>query len=513
MIKRFIQSISENTTVFLLALLTLLLHFAINLSGGYGFFRDEFYYLACSDHLDWGYVDHPPFSILLLWLNRILLGDSLFALRFLPALASAVLVYLTGMIVREMGGGKSAQLISCLAVIIAPVYLVVSDFYSMNVFEPLFWMSTAYVLIKIINTGNQKLWLLFGILAGLGLQNKHSMLFFGFALVVGLMLTVQRKQLASKWFWIGGMIAGVLFLPNVLWQMTHDWATLEFMQNAQQWKNAPMSPMEFISAQILFQHPVAFPIWLLGVLALFFNRNLKKYRLFGFTFLALLLLFIIQRGKPYYLSPIYPLILSAGAIAIEQFVNRKNWKWLLHSYVALLIIGGLILLPASLPVLQVEKFIRYAEAIGLQQPKMERHDDTALPQVFADRFGWKEMVTEVATAYNSLTPEEKSVAAIYTQNYGEAGAVDFFGGAYGLPKAISGHNSYWHWGLRGYTGEVLIIIGGEAEDHRNIFESVEQVAIHKHQYAMPYETDLPIFICKKPKVPLKDVWMQVKHYI
>ncbi|TAK67566.1 MAG: hypothetical protein EPO24_00305, partial [Bacteroidetes bacterium] len=356
-------------------------------------------------------------------------------------------------------------------------------------------------------------WALFGIFAGIGLQNKHSMVFFGFALVVGLVLTVQRKQFASKWFWIGGVLAGILFLPNVLWQMTHEWATLKFMQNAQQWKNAPMSPMEFISAQVLFQHPVTFPLWAAGVLAFFFHASLRKYRFFGFAFLVLLILFIVQRGKPYYLSPVYPLVLSAGAIAFEQFINRRHWEWLSHTYVALLIIGGLALLPAFMPVLPVETYIRYAETMGLQPPKMERHGDTALPQVFADRFGWKEMVAEVAKAYNSLTPEEKEVTAIYAQNYGEAGAVDFFGIEYGLPKAISGHNSYWHWGLRGYSGEIVIIIGGEAEDHAQTYESVERFAIHQHQYAMPYETDLSIFICKKPKVPLTNLWVRVKHYI
>ena len=513
MIRRLIHSLAENLLGTSLAVITLLVHLATNFSGGYGYFRDEFYYIACSDHLAWGYVDHPPFSIFILRLNRILLGDSLFALRFLPAVAGAALVYITGLIVRELGGGKVAQLLACLAVIIAPVYLIVSGFYSMNVFEPLFWMSAAYILIRIINTGNQRLWLLFGTLAGLGLQNKHSMFFFGFALTVGLVLTAQRKQLGSKWFWIGGMVAGILVLPNLLWQMTHEWATLEFMQNAQQWKNAPMSSLEFISAQVLFQHPVAFPLWFTGVLAFFFHNDLKKYRLFGLTFIALLILFIIQRGKPYYLSPIYPLVLSAGAIVFEQFVRREKWRWLSHIYVVVLILGGLVLLPLSMPVLPVEKFIRYANVLDLQQPKMERHGDTVLPQVFADRFGWIEMVGEVARVYNSLTPEEKAVAAIYTQNYGEAGAIDFFGEQYGLPKAVSGHNSYWHWGLRGYSGEVLIIVGGRVEDHSKVYESVKQVATHRHAYAMPYETDLPIFICRKPKVPFKDVWNKTRHYI
>ena len=513
MIRRLTHALTENAIGVILALVVLILHFVTNLSGGYGYFRDEFYYIACTDHLAWGYVDHPPLSIFLLWLNRMIVGDSVFAVRILPALADATLVYLTGLIVRQLDGGKSAQFISCVAVIIAPVYLAVDSFYSMNAFEPLFWMSTACVLIYIFNTGNQRLWLLFGLLAGLGLQNKHSMLFFGFAMVIGLVLTAERKQLASRWFWIGGMIAAIIFLPNLLWQLTNDWPTLAFMRNAQQWKNAPLSPFEFISAQVLFQHPLVFPLWIIGVIAFFFHHDLKKYQFFGWAFMALLLLFILQRGKPYYLSPVFPLVISAGAVASEQFFRRNKLKWLLRFYAAALILGGLTTLPLWLPVLPVDMYVRYAGALGLQPPKMEQHGDTALPQVFADRFGWQEMVAEVARVYDSLTPEEKAVTAIYTQNYGEAGAIDFLGEQHHLPKAICGHNSYWHWGVHGYSGEVLIIVGGRAEDHSKTYESVQQVATHINENAMPYETNLPIFLCRKPKVALADVWQNTKHYI
>jgi hypothetical protein len=222
---------------------------------------------------------------------------------------------------------------------------------------------------------------------------------------------------------------------------------------------------------------------------------------------------LLSEVGPYYLSPVYPVILAAGAVAAGRFVDKKNWQWLSRTYAALLMAGGLITLPAFMPLLPVETYIRYARALGLQVPKMERHAETELPQVFADRFGWKEMTAEVAAVYHALTPEERSVAAIYAQNYGEAGAIDFFGGAYGLPKALSGHNNYWQWGTRGYSGEVLIIIGGRAEDHREAYESVTRVAIHKHPYAMPFETELPIFVCRKPKIPLKDIWDDVKHFI
>jgi hypothetical protein len=449
----------------------------------------------------------------LLWLSRAVLGDSVFALRFLPAVAAAGLVLLTGIVVRELGGGRFAQFVACLAVALTPVYLAVSSFYSMNVFEPLFWIGSAYVVIRILKTGNEKLWLLFGAIAGLGLQNKLGMLFFGLALVAGLALTVQRKQIAGRWFWMGVLIALALYVPNLVWQATHNWATLEFMRNAQQWKNAPMSPLDFLSAQALFQHPIALPLWLLGLSALLFHKELKTYRCFGIAYLVLLGLFVIQRGKPYYLSPVYPLLLSTGAIALERLAKRKALRLAARVYAGILFVGGLITLPLWVPILPAETYIRYSGLLGLQPPRMERHRDTVLPQVFADRFGWQELVAEVARAYHSLTSEEQSRTTIYAQNYGEAGAIDFFGGRYNLPGAISGHNSYWLWGMRNPSATTVVIVGGRWEDHEKVFGSVELFAIHSHPYAMPFETELPIYICRHPTIPLKDIWDRARRYI
>lgn len=509
---RIATRLREDFTSILFALIAFLIHTVVNALGMYDYFRDEFYYIACSDHLAWGYVDHPPLSIVLLWLNRNILGDSLIALRFLPAVASGVLVYLTGLLVRELGGGKKAQFIACFSAIVAPIYLILFDFYSMNAFEPLFWMGAALVLIRIFKAGNQKLWLLFGLLAGLGLQNKHSMAFFGIAVILGLLLSHHRKQFTTKWIWLGGITAGLVFLPNLLWQMTHGWPTLEFMQNAQRWKNYPMSFLEFFSVQILFQHPLVFPVWAAGLIALFVHKDLKTYRPFGIAYVVLFVLFVVQRGKPYYLSPVYPLLFAAGALVFEEYVLRRGRTWLLTSYATLLIIAGMATLPVFLPVIPVDTYVRVASTLGLSDVKTERHGETKLPQVIADRFGWRELTQDVTRVYKSLTSEEQVKAAIYTQNYGEAGALDFFGRKYGLPKAICGHNTYWLWGTRGYSGEVMIIVGGRASDHAKSFESVEPVAVHKNEYAMPCEADLTIYVCRKPKAPFADIWPMTKHY-
>jgi hypothetical protein len=338
------------------------------------------------------------------------------------------------------------------------------------------------------------------------------MLFFGAALVAGLLLTRERRLLAGKWPWIGGAVAMWFFLPNLLWLARHDWATLEFMRNAQAWKNLPMSPLEFFKSQVLLQHPLTLPLWLAGLAAMLFHPRLKKYRSMGFAFILLFALFVAQRGKPYYLSPVFPLLLAAGAVLVELAANGRRSRAARGAYAVLLAVGGLALLPMWVPLLPVKGQIRYTRAIGMAPPQMERGRRTELHQVYADRFGWREMVDVVAAAYRSLTPDEQAQAAVFTQNYGEAGAVDYFGKRLGLPPAISGHNNYWLWGPRERSGGVLIIIGGDRQDHLQAYGEVSLFAVHRNRYAMPSETDLPIWICRKPKITLRQIWPHVKSF-
>lgn len=492
-----------------LVLLKLALHLTANVLGNYGYFRDELYYIACSQHLDWGYVDHPPLSILLLHLSRFLFGGSLFALRLLPALAGAALVWMTALLARELGGGERAQVLAALGVLIAPICLSLGDFYSMNAFESLCWMGCALLLLRLLCGGNSRLWLWLGVLAGLGLQNKHSLAFFVAALVLGLLLTPQRRLLRTPWCWLGGGLALLLLLPNLLWQQAHDWPTLEFLRNAQAQKNYLLSPLEYLSAQMLYQHPLALPLWAGGALGLLFHPRLKQRRCFGIAFVALLAFLVIQRGKPYYLSPVFPLLLAAGALLAEIHLPRRWFA----AYGLLLALGGALVLPLALPLLPPQIFVSYAAALGMGEVKTERHEAAALPQHLADRFGWPEMVAQVAQVYRTLSLTEQAQTSLYVQNYGEAGALDFFGPQYGLPPALCGHNNYWLWGTHGQSGEVLIAMGGDPDDYRQYYESVAQVAIHTHEYAMPYERDLPIFVCRGLKVPLAQIWPAAKRYI
>lgn len=493
------------------ALATLLLQLLTN--RGYGYFRDELYYVACGNHLDFGYVDHPPLIGLIARLVHVTLGDSLFALRLLPALTNAALVLVIALIARQMGGGRFAQLLAGTAAMVAPVYLGICSFLSMNCFDLLIWAVAMYVIVLLLQQETPKRWLALGAVVGVGLENKNSLLFLLFGLLVGLLLTPHRKWLLNKWLWIAAAVAVAIFLPNILWEVRHGWPTVEFMRNATLYKNAPNTPVKFFMEQVLYLHPFALPLWVGGLCYLLFHCEGARYRVLGWIYVAIFVLFVSTNAKAYYLAPAYPALTAAGALAAEKLVRRRAGAVLRPAVIALLLIGGAITAPLALPVLAPETFIRYSQALGVTAPKEERGKPSKLPQTYADRFGWEEMVAKVARAYHNLPAAEQAHCAIFAQNYGEAGAVDFFGPRYGLPPAICGHNNYYLWGPREYSGAVMIVIGGHEEDLRRQFASYERVDTVDNEYAMPFETDLPIYVCHGMKQPLRAIWPQLKGYM
>jgi hypothetical protein len=493
------------------ALAGLFLHVLTN--GGYGFFRDELYYLDCGEHLDWGYVDHAPLIAIIAKFGRTVFGESLRGIRFLPALAGAAKIFLTGMIARELGGSRFAIALACLCVLVAPIYLGIDTLLSMNVFEPLFWMGCAYVLIAAVNREKPKLLVWFGVLAGLGLEDKHSMLFFGFALVVGLLLTPQRKLLANRWMWVAGAIALLIFLPNLIWEYRHDWATIEDLSNVRTThKNVDVPPLEFLGQQALILSPVSVFVWGAGLFWLLFDRSARRYRFLGLAYLVLLFSMMLMKGKNYYVAPVYPMLFAAGGLFWERtLAARPRLAWLRIALPAAVVALGLILMPLVLPVLPVERLIRYQDAIGFRPPKTEVGHAGKLPQHFGDMFGWPEMVDTVARVHNGLPADERATAGIFTGNYGEAGAINFFGRRYGLPRAISGHQTYFLWGPGSTTGDVLILLQQrrrDAEKSCNIVEDSEMVG---HPYGMA-EENYRILICRGLKKPLREIWPETKHW-
>lgn len=487
---------------------------AVHLYAGwhYGYFRDELYYLACSRHLDWGYVDQPPLIAMITRIWRMLFGDSLPAIRLLPALAGAGELAMTAVIARELGGNRFAQALAAVAVIVAPGILSVDNFLSMNAFEPLFWMGCAWVLIRIVKTGNQKLWIWFGILAGFGLENKYSMLIFGAGIVAGLLLTPQRRAFASPWFWIaGGAIAFLIFLPNLVWNIQHHFPFLELQDNIRRsGRDVPLSPFVFFGQETLAMNPLTLPVWMAG-LWFFFSKAGKEFRFLGWAWVFTAAVIMTLSPRIYYLFPVYPILFAAGGVWFGEWWSGQRAQWLKIAYPALMIATGIAISPLAIPVLPPETYIRYSMALGTHPPAMETHRLGPLPQIYADQFGWEEMAANVARVYNSLPPEIRVKTAIFGQNYGEAGAIDLFGSKYGLPPAISGHQSYFLWGPRDYTGESVIVMAGQQQDLEQRFASVEKIASVSHPYSMPYE-HFGVFYCRGPKQTLQEIWPQVKNW-
>jgi hypothetical protein len=506
-----VSSSSDLLILACFALAKLALH--LFFSGQYGYFRDEFYYLACGERLDWGYVDHPPFVALAAHVARTSLGESLFALRLFPAVAGALTLFLIGLIARELGGGRWAQALAALAALVAPVYLALPGFLSMNAFDLLFWALAFYLVVVILKHDRPRLWLLVGVVAGAGLMNKYSMGFWGAGLVAGLVLTPARRYLRDKWIWAGGAAALVIFLPHILWQIQHGFPTREFIRNATEMKIAATSPVEFLATQLLFVHPMGAVVALAGLAFLLFAAQAKPFRALGWCFLAVLAILLATRSKPYYLAPAFIPLLGAGGVALEAWLRGPKLAWVKPVFAILLVAGGAVTAPFVLPVLPVETYIRYAEFVGLKPQSGERSELGKLPQHYADMFGWPEMVETVAKVYHSLPEKERSECAIFGSNYGEAGAIDFFGPRHGLPKALSGHNKYWLWGPRGYSGQCVITVGERREDVAKVFEEVELAAVFTHPYVMPYENNLPIFICRRPRVSLAAYWPMTKKFI
>jgi hypothetical protein len=477
----------------------------------YGYFRDELYFLDCSRRLAWGYVDFPPFVAGMAALSRALFGDSLIAVRLFPAISGAAKVLLVGLMARELGGNRFAQGLAALSALVAPAYLGSDHLLTMNTFEQLFWAAGAYLLIHIIKTGNPHWWLVFGVVAGLGLENKYSMVFFGFGIAVGLLLTRQRRVFLGPWVWLGALAALIIILPNLIWQFHHGLPTFEWLLNhAHASSNVPLTPLEFLGEQILALNPLALPIWAGGLWFYLHARRGEPYRLLGWAYLAILALMLILRARVYYLFPAYPMLLAGGAVFIEKWMNRSRGPWLKPAYAALLLPTGAVLAPSLLPILPVKTYIRYASTFNLDPPKIENRKLGMLPQLYADMFGWREMTSAVARQYQILPSNQRAATAIFAKDYGEAAALDWFGRDYGLPVAISPDLNYYDWGPRNYTGKSIILLG-----HNPLLErecsTVQQVGSVQNIFAMPRE-NFPLLLCRNLKQPLANLWPQLKDW-
>lgn len=501
----------------LLALATLIAH--LGTSWRYGYFRDELYFIACSKHMAWGYVDQPPLVAAAAWLAAPF-GYNLIALRLLPAIAAALTVWLAARIARELGGGSFAQAFAALATFLLPAYLLLGNTLTTTSFEPFSWTLLVYCAIRLIRSGDPRWWLGCGATFAFGMYGKYSMLLLACALLTGLLCTKERRLLLTWWCPLSVAIAGVLLAPNLAWQGAHGWPFVQVVQGdfahrhafqtglALEYKNFTQNAVAFLAEQMLYTNPLSVPLWIGGICLFAFSRNLRQYRFIAIGYVVLLFMAIWFEAKGYYIIGVYASLIAGGCVLLECVAARAVWRGLA---VAVFLIATLPFVPLSLPVLQVDDFIRYSAMLHLTgqngtQPRL-------MQPLYAEEFGWDELTQHVAQVYRSLPPRVRARTAIFADTYGDAGGLDFYGPRYGLPPVISAQNTYYLWGTRGYDGETLIVVGAsQADTVRKLFRKMTLVTTYGNPYKWVVEGPTPIYLCTDPIAPLSQIWPRLKWY-
>jgi hypothetical protein len=492
------------------ALVTLAFHLAAN--PHYGFFRDELYFIICGFRPDWGYVDQPP-VVPLLAAGSQLFGHSLFAIRAIPALFAAASVYTTCLLAIELGGGVFAELFAALLAALTPVLMDFGGKITTDVVGLWLWPLAALCVLRIVKGGDPRWWLVAGAAAGIAIESKYNVLFFIAAIVAGLLAVPQRRALWNRWFAGGVAIAVAIALPNFVWQATHGFPILMLLHDAADYKNNELSPLQYVASQVLVTHPLLAPFWIVGLIALFGNRDA---RFLGVAYVVLILEMIVFHGKHYYPGNVYPIPIAAGAVAVEAWTRRAPaWRPVLTLYA---FVAGIALVPLLVPILPERAMSAYDDLAlrmsgEVELARMDHAKLGNLPPDWADMHGWPELTAQVARIYAGLPPSERAHAAIFALNYGEAAAIDFYGARYGLPPVLSGHNQYWLWGPRGYSGDVLIDVDGDCLTGARLYRERRVVALFSNHWVRPLENDIPISLCRGIAEPLATVWPQLRRYI
>lgn len=475
--------------------------FAIN----YGYFRDELYYIVSgTQHLSLGYVDFPPFIAYVAAFLNLITRDSLISIRVVPALNEALLVFVAGMIARELGGGRKAQLLAAVSTLVSFGFLAFGSLFTPDSFDSLWWSLLAYLVIRIVKRKEPKLWILAGLVVGVGLLTKLTIFFFVAALFISfLAIPSSRKYLRSKWIGMGGLLSIAFILPMIYWNSINGWPMIHFYEEFRGDLSGG-GPLNFSITQIEIISILNAPIFFIG-LYFYLRSNLgRELRALGLAYLILFAFMIVLNMKTYYLMPSYPMLFAGGALLIERSSLAKKgvFRWFgSRPFIACLIIVAMLLAPIAMPILSPSTLIR-SYGVG---------DYQASPN--ADRFGWSGMVSNLSKAYNTLPASIKNQACIFTSNYGEASAVNFLGQSLGLPKAISGHNNYYIWGPGSCTGQVLITIGVSLSTLTEGYKNVSTLTTINCQYCISYEQILPVYLCTSPNfTSIAALWPSVRHY-
>ena len=498
----FRQRRTDTALLLLIALGFLILHIAVG--GRYGFHRDELATLEDARHLAAGYVAYPPITPFFGRVSLDLFGASVRGFRFFAALAQAVIVLVGGLMARELGGKRFAQIVAAVAVAISPVSLASGALMQYVAFDYLFWVLTAYFVTKLLRSENPILWVPIGAAIGLGMMTKYTMAFFVASLVVGLLLTDARRYLASKWLWIGVTISLLVFLPNLIWQSHHHFISLDFLHHIHARDIRIGRTNHFLVEQIgIPANILTIPLWIAGLFFYFRSPVGKRFRMVGWMFVVTLLIFVVAKGRSYYMAPAYPMLLAAGAVLEERWLaslSELQARVIRVATAAALIVGGIIAGSMTLPLAPVNS--KWWQVAG------------KIDSDFREEIGWPELVAEVAQVYNSIPPVERASTGILAANYGEAGAINLYGPAYGLPRVISGINSFWYEGYPSPPPKTLVVVGLGDEYRNQYFQSCEVAGHITNPYGIANEeAERPnIYICQQLRQPWPDFWADFRYY-
>jgi hypothetical protein len=479
----------------------------------YGFFRDELYFIICGRHPQWGYVDQPPI-VPLLAAGTQMFGHSLFLLRLVPALFAACGVYVTCILAAEFGAGTFGQALAALTFLFTSVLMAFGTKVGPDEVGLWTWPLLALFVVRIIKGADPRLWILLGLVAGFSIQSKYSVLFLLAAFIAGLLLTPERRFLANVWVGAGACIALVVALPAFLWQAHYGFPMWDLLESGQHGKNIIAGPGLYLVQQILITNLFLFPIWVIGLVWLFRN---PPNRFLGYAYVALMLEMLVFHGKHYYPANVYPILIAAGGAQIERWTSGLRALRVAIVAYALVLVLDPIFVPFALPILPEQTFLAYQALIGhalhISQATLatERNRErTPLPGDWADMHGWPQFAETVRNVYESLPPAERAQAVVVAGNYGEASAIEFF--SPDVP-VISGHNQFWLWGTRGYTGNVIIDVPGDCGGDTHIFKSAQLVTRFNAPYTIGWETDIPIMVCRGIREPLSAIWPKLRRYI
>ncbi|GAA4339397.1 glycosyltransferase family 39 protein [Mucilaginibacter gynuensis] len=456
----------------------------------FGFHRDELLHLALGDHLDWGYKEVPPFIALLAKVSTAVFGDSVFAARIFTTIGSGIIIWLTGLITVELGGRKFAITLACLSMIFAPAFAASGYLFQPVVFDQLWWVLTVWLIIKYINTSAPAYIYLTGIAIGLGMLTKYTMAFFALSLIIGLLISKQRKVLLNKHVLGAIAVALLLFLPNLIWQWQHHFPVVGHMKELRSTQLEYIKAGDFIMQQLMV-NGIALFVWLVGLAFLLLSFRLRKFQFLGFAYIIIFIFLLKMDGKNYYLFGAYPMLFAAGGYGFDRLMKTAQ-RPLRIAVVLFFALPNLILLPIVLPVLPLKQTLAFFKFTQEQMPFLgfittwEDRKQHPTTQDYADMLGWDEMAEKVAKTYHSLSPEERSRTQIFAENYGQAGAIHHYRKQYNLPDVVCLNSSFSLWAPQNIHGAYIIYIGDNDE------ETVKKLQSNSGSFQQAGEVEEPL---------------------